>query len=284
MAKRTTAEIAHIVVNVVCFVIVLLLAALCETIHIEPFKRGFFCDDDTIRYPYNEDTVSVGLAFALGFVIPILCILVCEWIKHTSRREDETKLHYYGRFFWTLCVEFGIFLFGGALCQLCVSIIKLTVGRLRPHFIAVCNPDFSIINCSVGYVTNFVCRGSGPQLREARLSFPSGHSSYIGYTMMFTVLYLHVKAERRHCGLVKHVIQFGAAMTAVYVCVSRVADNKHHYSDVLSGLFIGALFGALVKIILATHWKSGSLLKTSSGDVLPLRYKSSETIHTINNA
>lgn len=25
---------------------------------IQPTQRGFFCDDETIRYPYNEGTIS----------------------------------------------------------------------------------------------------------------------------------------------------------------------------------------------------------------------------------
>lgn len=38
---------------------------------VEPFQRGFFCNDDTIRYPYREDTVSMGLCVAVGVLIPV---------------------------------------------------------------------------------------------------------------------------------------------------------------------------------------------------------------------
>ena len=61
---------------------------------------------------------------------------------------------------------------------------KYTVGRLRPHFLAVCKPDFSLLNCTTGlhrnFITEDVCTGGKDLIKEARLSFPSGHSSFAG--------------------------------------------------------------------------------------------------------
>lgn len=39
-----------------------------------PFKRGFFCNDDTIRYPYKEDTISYQLL--MGIMIPFTLFVV----------------------------------------------------------------------------------------------------------------------------------------------------------------------------------------------------------------
>ncbi|ESO86198.1 hypothetical protein LOTGIDRAFT_129665, partial [Lottia gigantea] len=206
-----------------------------------PFRRGFFCSDETIKYPYKEDTVSIAVAVAIGFVLALLSV--------STTLEDETTLAFIGRFVWTCGIELGIFMFGGALCQLGVSILKLTVGRLRPHFLEVCNPDFSRINCSGGYIYDYECRLSSTAtaaiLREARLSFPSGHSSFLAFSMVYVVLYLNNKARRQHCGLVKYVLQFAAFATAGYVCISRVGDYKHHYTDVITGFCIGVLFAFL---------------------------------------
>ena len=49
----------------------------------------------------------------------------------------------------------GVFLFGAAFQQTVVNIAKYSIGRLRPHFFAVCKPDYSRFNCtdSRGYMT-----------------------------------------------------------------------------------------------------------------------------------
>jgi hypothetical protein len=44
------------------------------------------------------------------------------------------------------------------------DVIKYSVGRQRPHFFAVCNPDLAALECGTEaepvYVTDYVCRGN----------------------------------------------------------------------------------------------------------------------------
>lgn len=49
-------------------------------IGVEPFRRGFFCDDETIQYPYKEDTVSDTMVAVLFIVVPII-IVSCNYIQ-----------------------------------------------------------------------------------------------------------------------------------------------------------------------------------------------------------
>lgn len=61
------------------------------------------------------------------------------------------------------------FVFGAEVEHIITDIGKYTIGRLRPHFFDVCNPDFTKINCSSGYIVDFVCQGEEEnQLREVR--------------------------------------------------------------------------------------------------------------------
>ena len=46
---------------------------------------------------------------------------------------------------------YGLFFVGLFVTLFITEVAKLTVGRLRPHFLAVCQPDFARINCSDGY-------------------------------------------------------------------------------------------------------------------------------------
>lgn len=63
----------------------------------------------------------------------------------------------------------GTFLFGAAMSQSLTDIAKYSIGRLRPHFLSVCDPDWSKINCTAGaYVEDFICRGNARMVNEGR--------------------------------------------------------------------------------------------------------------------
>lgn len=45
------------------------------------------------------------------------------------------------------------------------------------------------------YIEDFECMGVGSSarmLKEVRLSFPSGHSSYTAFTMIYCVVYIYI--------------------------------------------------------------------------------------------
>jgi len=84
------------------------------------------------------------------------------------------------------------------------DIAKYSIGRLRPHFIDVCQPSykgtiFRLDNpqeCAkpaneLLYITDFEC--SNPDFddyrkRDARLSFMSGHSSFASYCLIYLMV------------------------------------------------------------------------------------------------
>ena len=45
---------------------------------------------------------------------------------------------------------FCVFWYGLTVSLVVTQVGKLSAGRLRPHFIDVCRPDFTAINCSLG--------------------------------------------------------------------------------------------------------------------------------------
>ena len=161
-------------------------------------------------------------------------------------RKDEIKPFYKSHWFRWLCTVYVSFLVGAVVTTILTNVGKYTVGRLRPHFLAVCKPDFSKLNCTTGFqknfITNYECTGDEHQINEARLSFPSGHSSHAGYCMTFLVLY--VDLQMTYCAslkLFKIMVEFVLVLLAVLCGLSRVADYKHHLSDVFAGFVIGIL-------------------------------------------
>jgi len=55
-------------------VAVFLPTVVFEFGHIRPFQRGFFCDDDSIKYPYKENTVSWEAVGVVGILTPAITV------------------------------------------------------------------------------------------------------------------------------------------------------------------------------------------------------------------
>ena len=60
-----------------------------------------------------------------------------------------------------------VFVFGGFLSQIVTDLSKLTVGRLRPSFMAACKANLTGPDCQ-GYVTRDVCTGDLFEIKLAR--------------------------------------------------------------------------------------------------------------------
>jgi len=37
----------------------------------DPYKRGFFCDDETLKHPFHDSTVRNWMLYFIGVVIPV---------------------------------------------------------------------------------------------------------------------------------------------------------------------------------------------------------------------
>ncbi|XP_067270684.1 phospholipid phosphatase 1 [Pseudorasbora parva] len=223
-------------VDVSCLLLAGLPFAVLNLQH-TPFKRGFFCSDDTIKYPFKEDTISYQLL--MGVMIPFaLLLIICGECFSVYLRSRASLSYQY-----IACVykAVGSFVFGAALSQSLTDIAKYTIGRLRPHFLTVCRPHWSLIDCKAGYIENFTCTGDPAITNEGRLSFYSGHSSFSMYCMLFLALYLQSRLRTGWSRLVRPTLQFLFIAASLYVGLSRVSDYKHHWSDVLTGLIQGAV-------------------------------------------
>lgn len=235
----------------------------------EAFHRGLYCDDDSLRYPYKPDTISRLLCAVVGGGICLSLIIIFEILRiFVENREFEDRVNAEStkytlcnkpihRIFPRLWLFMGFYLFGAVADQFIADIGKFTIGRLRPHFWDVCLPDQATIDkCGIDqesqrhvYVDNITCTRAGweHEVHDARLSFPSGHSAFSFYSMIFAILYLQARvywplASR----LGRPLIQVLCLCWAIYVALSRISDYKHHWSDVLAGSLLGTFVAVIV--------------------------------------
>lgn len=105
-----------------------------------------------------------------------LCLPSALWLFHLQVSLGEAYLVYTDRLYSrsnfnnyvaAIYKVLGTFLFGAAVSQSLTDLAKYMIGRLRPSFLAVCDPDWSRVNCS-GYVQLEVCRGNPANVTEAR--------------------------------------------------------------------------------------------------------------------
>jgi len=245
------------------------------TVKVRPVRRGFFCDDDSIRYPYKDSTVTMPMLLTGVVILPHVTMFIIEILAAHNRQSqklesiqldhlmqqnltDKTDIAESGSsdiqhrrnqnivrtcmrslgHTATLC---GLFWFGFITTNFVTQVGKSSIGRLRPYFHDVCKP--TNYTCSDGYVTDYVCSTNDYlKIFEAYHSFPSGHSSM----SVFAALFLSLHIQRRlpvypRIGfLVKPFTQSLLAVLAFYTCLSRVTDNWHHSGDVIVGALIGA--------------------------------------------
>ncbi|XP_035784310.1 putative phosphatidate phosphatase [Anopheles albimanus] len=225
----------------------------------DPFKRGFFCDDESLMHPFHDSTITNWMLYIIGLALPVIVILITELLRNRAKHSETQPLKVFNTDipFWVVQAykSIGMFGFGAAVSQLLTDVGKYTIGRLRPHFFDVCRPMMpdkttcaDVVNQG-RYITDFVCtseKSSTRMLKEMRLSFPSGHSSFSMYTLVFCAIFLQSRMNWRGSKLLKHFFQFLLILLAWYTCLSRISDYKHHWSDVLAGGVLGATVAIVV--------------------------------------
>lgn len=247
MSELKKNKLFMVLMDVVC-VLVVAMPYIILTIIYQPYQRGVYCDDESIRYPYRSDTISHKMMAAVTISCSIIIITSGEaYLVYTKRLYSNSNFNQYAAALYKVV---GTFLFGACVSQSLTDMAKYTIGRLRPNFIAVCAPEV----CK-GYVLVINCTGNLPNVTESRLSFYSGHSSFGMYCMLFLALYVQARMASKWARLLRPTIQFFLVAFAIYVGYTRVSDYKHHWSDVVVGLLQGALVAVLTVRYISDFFK-----------------------------
>uniref|UniRef100_A0A3Q3G1T6 Phosphatidic acid phosphatase type 2D n=1 Tax=Kryptolebias marmoratus TaxID=37003 RepID=A0A3Q3G1T6_KRYMA len=249
--------------DVICLCVASIPFFACELKAVTPYKRGFFCGDTTITYPIVErEAITDTLLIAGGIAITGLTIALGECYR-VHFLGISSRAFVQNRYVSCLYKELGSFLFGCCVCQSLTNMAKLSVGRLRPNFLTVCNITYASINCTPGnYISEVNCKQpDDKQVEEARKSFFSGHASFAMYTMLYLAFYLQARLSWRGARLVRPLVQFFLVMLAIYTGLSRISEYRHHPTDVLTGFIQGGLTAYWVIMTAVEKVRKQNLLK-----------------------
>lgn len=256
-------HVCNLINNVV--ILLGLLALFIGLVIIEPYQNGFYCNDFSINMINKHSTVTNTMLYCICIPVPIVMIILIELVSSYSeiyRRKYSYKLLFcknksilVPRAVGNCFAVIGMYLFGLVSTGIVTYIGKKTVGRLRPNFLDVCDPQIDIFKtlCDTDDSgktfllpnKDFMCNpDNAHKVKESRLSFPSGHSSFSFYFAIFLILYINRKWNSGITGLLPQLFQLILFSFAFFTALSRIIDNKHHPTDVLAGSIIGILIGA----------------------------------------
>lgn len=265
----------RIIFDLLALLLVYLFCQVLLTVVIDPFQgTGFYCTDFSINFPFHASTVNNIHLTLISLVMPLVFIFGTELVrsfvikKQNELPTNRKKIDY--QFSMKCCngknlpepignvyINCGMFLLGLVITNTLTNITKLMIGRLRPNFLEICkpidNPYTTYCNSKTYLIPNkdFQCGNTDfKEVNASRKSFPSGHTSLSFYSMIFLILFIQKVWNCKHMGILKHIIQLSLCSLALYVGLSRIQDNKHHYTDVIAGFLLGTLVAIITYVLL----------------------------------
>ncbi|XP_058987206.1 putative phosphatidate phosphatase [Musca domestica] len=237
------------------FAIILWLSFNLEAVLGSPRRRGFDCKDASIRQPYLADTINTRTLYLLGLYLPLISIILNELLFSRIRYQQRSAPGLKG-YLVDLYLAAMPFFCGFASERFIKNLLKLTVGRLRPHSYTLCQPiSLEGLTCNElpensPFMLEYTCTGTMHLSSSIYKSFPSGHSSLSCYGLIYLALYLrgcshHIKRNPGFMATIYRpsviLVELLCLCVAAMVAISRVFDFKHFWSDILAGALLGSI-------------------------------------------
>lgn len=129
--------------------------------------------------------------------------------------------------------------------------LKWLIGGLRPHFLAVCQPDVTRIRDQYDakgfqelYFTRDICTGDANTIDDSLESFPSGHTTAAFAGFVYLYLYLNAKLKvfaNYHPAMWKLVVIYAPILGAMLIGGALTIDEFHNWYDIVFGALIGTV-------------------------------------------
>lgn len=191
-------------------------------VRLDPYERVVWRDDRSIMYPHKtEEIVPNWVMPFIAFGLPTIIITVWLGVKRFSNKK-------------MLVAYLGLLLSLMVTVEV-TTLLKQSIGRPRPDFLARCDADPTIID-------RVVCRGDVHLVKEGRRSFPSGHTSAAFAGLAFSGYFLAGQLDlfSGEGYIYRFVLCLLPFLVAGFVGVSRIMDYRHHWQDVVAGALLGS--------------------------------------------
>ncbi|CAF4108573.1 unnamed protein product [Rotaria magnacalcarata] len=174
---------------------------------VKPIRQSFLCSDLNLYHPKPiKAAVPTWLLAIYAVVLPVIIILCSEgvrWYYLVSKRAAPmiykiqicSTIYNISQWIGNLYISLVVFACAHGVNSFLTNVGKVSVGRLRPHFIPSCFDKFDYTDFCIDpnrWISNYTCIGeSSTVLKEKdgaydiRQSFPSGHASTAFCGLMF---------------------------------------------------------------------------------------------------
>uniref|UniRef100_A0A8C9ZZM8 Phospholipid phosphatase related 5 n=1 Tax=Sander lucioperca TaxID=283035 RepID=A0A8C9ZZM8_SANLU len=227
-----------------------MLLYYCEfTDTFSPAQQGFICRDPALTKPdpgpEQDSRVQPVILYSVLAGLPVLVIFLLHY--NSNILYDQEKVVVMGdccyvnpmvrRTFRFL----GVYVFGLFTTDIFVNAGQLVTGCLAPHFLSVCQPNYTALGCldSPHFVSQSdACTGDPDDIMRARKTFPSKEAALSVYTAVYLVYVMSCVGSRGGC-LTAPLFSLSLVSLAVLTGINRVAEYRNHWSDVIAGQAIG---------------------------------------------
>jgi diacylglycerol diphosphate phosphatase/phosphatidate phosphatase len=200
-------------------------------------------------YPLRKEIVPIWAAALLAALVPIFIILIMQ-IRIRS--------------FWDVNNAILGLLYSLITAAVFQVMLKCLIGGLRPHFLAVCDPDVPPFGQQAGtgwtqiMYDRSICRGDKHKIDDSLESFPSGHSTAAFAGFVFLFLYLNAKLKvfaNYHPSYWKLIAVYAPVLGATLIAGALTIDEFHNWYDVVAGAIIGtAMAVSTYRMVYASVW------------------------------
>lgn len=131
-------------------------------------------------------------------------------------------------------------------------------------------------NCTTGtLISDFQCTNKGDSfygafsIKDASMSFFSGHAQYANYASLFLVFYLKYRVKKSQ--FVIPFLQSLLISVAYFISISRVFDNRHTVVDITVGSVMGSLQATFLWFVQCKNFKPHEEILRDKAEALPLK-------------
>uniref|UniRef100_A0A673B3H6 Phospholipid phosphatase related 5 n=1 Tax=Sphaeramia orbicularis TaxID=375764 RepID=A0A673B3H6_9TELE len=259
--------------QVVILAATVMLVYYCEfTDTFSPAQQGFICRDPALSKPdpgpEQDSRIQPVILYSVVGGLPVVLvrwnIITMQATNGMTFNDDKVVVVgdccYVNPMVRRTFRFLGVYVFGLFATDIFVNTGQLVTGSLAPHFLAVCQPNYTALSCqdTVQFISQSdACNGDTEDIMRARMTFPCKEAALSLYTAVYLAMYVMSCVGSRGGRLPGPLLSLSLVSLAMLTGFNRVAEYRNHWSDVIAGQTIG---GAIAVFLLFFFFYIFSLL------------------------